>query len=54
MHNYAALALLLADVAVLAVIVLQPLSRRYDDSDQGSGTVVKLPPSRPRSAPSWS
>ncbi|HEX9527100.1 MAG TPA: glycosyltransferase [Streptosporangiaceae bacterium] len=43
MYNYAALALLLADAAVLAGIVLQPLSRRYDDSDRGSGTVVKLP-----------
>ena len=44
MYNYDALALLLADAAVLAVIILQPLSRRYDDSDQGRGTVVKLPP----------
>ena len=43
MYHYTALALLLADAAVLAVIVLQPLSRRYDDSDRGSGTVVKLP-----------
>ena len=40
MYNYDALALLLADAAVLAVIILQPLSRRYDDSDQGRGTVV--------------
>src|SRR6516225_8926683 len=44
MYNYHALALLLADAAVLAVIILQPLSRRYDDSDRGRGTVVKLPP----------
>src|SRR5260370_9252814 len=44
MYNYDALALLLADAVVLAVIVLQPLSRRYDDSDRGRGTVVKLPP----------
>ena len=43
MYNYSALALLLADAAVLAVIVVQPLSRRYDDSDRGSGTIVKLP-----------
>jgi cellulose synthase/poly-beta-1,6-N-acetylglucosamine synthase-like glycosyltransferase len=51
-YNWAALALLLADTAVLAVIVLQPLSRRYDDSDRGRGTMVNLPafgrPSWPR------
>jgi cellulose synthase/poly-beta-1,6-N-acetylglucosamine synthase-like glycosyltransferase len=51
-YNWPALALLLADTAVLAVIVTQPLSRRYDDSDQGRGTVVDLPafgrPSLPR------
>lgn len=51
-YNWAALALLLADIAVLAVIVLQPLSRRYDDSDRGRGTMVNLPafgrPSWPR------
>jgi cellulose synthase/poly-beta-1,6-N-acetylglucosamine synthase-like glycosyltransferase len=43
MYDYTALALLLADAAILAVIVGQPLSRRYDDSDRGSGTVVNLP-----------
>lgn len=51
MYNWAALALLLADVAVLAVIVFQPLSRRYDDSDRGSGTIVKLPAFGRRSLP---
>jgi cellulose synthase/poly-beta-1,6-N-acetylglucosamine synthase-like glycosyltransferase len=51
MYNWAALALLLADAGVLAVIVLQPLSRRYDDSDRGSGTVVKLPPFGRQSLP---
>ena len=43
MYDYTALALLLADAAILAAIVGQPLSRRYDDSDRGSGTVVNLP-----------
>jgi hypothetical protein len=51
MYNYDALALLLADGVVLAVIVLQPLSRRFDDSDQGRGTVVKLPPFGRQSLP---
>src|SRR5215831_17220096 len=44
MYNYDALALLLADAAVLAIIIVAPLSRRYDDSDRGRGTVVRLPP----------
>lgn len=44
MYHLNALALLLADAAVLAFIVGQPLGRRYDDSDQGHGTTVKLPP----------
>ena len=52
MYDYSALALLLADAAVLAIIVLQPLSRRYDDSDRGRSTVVDMPafgrPSLPR------
>ena len=52
MYNYTALALLLADAVVLVVIILQPLSRRYDDSDQGSGTVVKLPAFGRQSLPS--
>jgi cellulose synthase/poly-beta-1,6-N-acetylglucosamine synthase-like glycosyltransferase len=43
MYDLPALALLLADAAVLAVIIVQPLSRRYDDSDRGHGTVVNLP-----------
>lgn len=51
MYNLAALVLLAADAAVLAVIVLQPLSRRYDDSDRGRGTVVKLPPFGRQSLP---
>lgn len=51
MYNYDALALLLADAAVLAVIILQPLSRHYDDSDRGRGTVVKLPPFGRQSLP---
>jgi cellulose synthase/poly-beta-1,6-N-acetylglucosamine synthase-like glycosyltransferase len=50
-YNLAALVLLAADAAVLAVIVLQPLSRRYDDSDRGRGTVVKLPPFGRQSLP---
>lgn len=52
MYDYSALALLLADAAVVLIIVFQPLSRRYDDSDRGSGSVVRLPafgrPSLPR------
>jgi cellulose synthase/poly-beta-1,6-N-acetylglucosamine synthase-like glycosyltransferase len=43
MFDFTALTLLLADAAVLAVLIVQPLSRRYDDSDRGSGTVVELP-----------
>jgi cellulose synthase/poly-beta-1,6-N-acetylglucosamine synthase-like glycosyltransferase len=43
MYDFTALALLLADAAVLAAIIVQPLSRRFDDSDRGSGTVVNLP-----------
>lgn len=43
MYNLAALLLVAADAAVLAIIIVQPLSRRFDDSDRGSGAVVKLP-----------
>ena len=42
------LVLLLIDALVLAVIVLKPLGRNFDDSDTGSGNVVCLPaPLRP-------
>ncbi len=42
------LALLLVDVAILAFVVLKPMSRSYDDSDQGSGSLVlMIPPLRP-------
>jgi cellulose synthase/poly-beta-1,6-N-acetylglucosamine synthase-like glycosyltransferase len=42
------LALLLLDAAILAVVVLRPMSRNYDDSDQGSGSLVLMvPPLRP-------
>ena len=42
------LALLLLDAAILAVVVLKPMSRNYDDSDQGSGSLVLMvPPLRP-------
>jgi glycosyltransferase involved in cell wall biosynthesis len=42
------LGLLLLDAAVLAVVVLKPMSRNYDDSDQGSGSLVLMvPPLRP-------
>jgi cellulose synthase/poly-beta-1,6-N-acetylglucosamine synthase-like glycosyltransferase len=50
-YDYHALALLLADAVVLAVIIVQPLSRRYDDSDRGHGTVVRLPPFGRQSLP---
>jgi glycosyltransferase involved in cell wall biosynthesis len=42
------LALLLVDAAILALVVLKPMSRNYDDSDQGSGSLVLMvPPLRP-------
>ena len=42
------LGLLLLDAAILAVVVLKPMSRNYDDSDQGSGSLVLMvPPLRP-------
>lgn len=42
------LLVLIVDAFILAVVVLKPFSRNYDDSDQGSGNVVDLPaPLRP-------
>ena len=42
------LVFLLIDALVLAVIVLKPMTRNYDDSDRGSGSVVVMkPPLRP-------
>ena len=42
------LALLVLDAAILAVVVLKPMSRNYDDSDRGSGSLVLMvPPLRP-------
>ncbi|WP_194924658.1 glycosyltransferase family 2 protein [Catenulispora pinisilvae] len=42
--------LLVLDALVLLAVIGQPLGRRFDDSDQGAGNVVKLPPFR---RPSW-
>lgn len=42
------LLLLLLDAAILAVVVLKPMTRSYDDSDQGHGSLVlMIPPLRP-------
>ncbi|MEZ0112245.1 cellulose synthase/poly-beta-1,6-N-acetylglucosamine synthase-like glycosyltransferase [Catenulispora sp. EB89] len=45
------LVLLILDIAVLMVVVLQPLGRRFDDSDRGAGAVVRLPPFQRPSLP---
>jgi cellulose synthase/poly-beta-1,6-N-acetylglucosamine synthase-like glycosyltransferase len=46
--NLRGLAVLLIDALILAVIILKPLTRNYDDSDAGSGNhVVMKPPLRP-------
>ncbi|WP_194913723.1 glycosyltransferase family 2 protein [Catenulispora rubra] len=45
------LVLLILDIAVLLVVVLQPLGRRFDDSDRGAGSVVRLPPFQRPSLP---
>jgi cellulose synthase/poly-beta-1,6-N-acetylglucosamine synthase-like glycosyltransferase len=42
--NTRALALLLLDAIIVGVIIVQPLGRRFDDSDRGHGTVVDMPP----------
>ena len=40
--------LLLLDAAILAVVVLRPFNRTYDESDKGSGSVVVMrPPLKP-------
>ncbi len=45
------LALLLIDAAILAFVVLKPMSRSYDDSDQGTGSrVLMIAPLRPNYA----
>ncbi len=42
------LAVLVLDASILALIVLKPLSRNYDDSDRGAGSIVLMrPPLRP-------
>jgi len=51
MYDYRNIALLIAVFVVLLVAVVQPLSRRHDDSDRGSGAVVDMPPLRRRSLP---
>lgn len=45
------LLLLILDAAVLGYLILSPLSRRFDDSDQGAGSIVRLPPFRRPSVP---
>ncbi|WP_033822083.1 glycosyltransferase family 2 protein [Kitasatospora sp. MBT63] len=44
-------ALLVADTLLLLLAVRWPLARRFDDSDRGSGRVVRLPPFRRPSLP---
>ena len=51
MYNYEALALLLADAAVLADHHPPALSRRYDDSDRAAAPSLKLPPFGRQSLP---
>ncbi len=46
MYDSKNLLLLLATMAMLVVVIWQPLSRRFDDSDQGTDRLVKLPPFR--------
>ena len=42
------LAVLVIDAIVLGAIVLKPITRNYDDSDRGSGSIVLMdPPLRP-------
>ena len=42
------LAVLMLDVLILGLIVLKPMSRNYDDSDRGAGSIVLMtPPLRP-------
>ncbi len=45
------LLLLILDAAVLGYLILSPLSRRFDDSDKGGGSIVRLPPFRRPSVP---
>ena len=51
MRHTSGLVLLIVDIAVLLYVVLQPLGRHFDDSDRGSGTVVRLPPFQRPSLP---
>jgi len=46
MYDGRTLILLLATMAALVIVVWQPLSRRYDDSDRGTDRLVSLPPFR--------
>ena len=46
MYDGKNLILLLATMAMLIIVVWQPLSRRFDDSDRGTDRLVKLPPFR--------
>ncbi|HJP76932.1 MAG TPA: glycosyltransferase [Pseudonocardiaceae bacterium] len=51
MFQLSGLLLLVLDAAVLAYLILSPLGRRFDDSDQGAGSIVRLPPFRRPSVP---
>lgn len=46
MDDAKGVALLSVNLVVLVLVVWQPLSRRHDDSDQGTDRLVKLPPFR--------
>jgi cellulose synthase/poly-beta-1,6-N-acetylglucosamine synthase-like glycosyltransferase len=51
MYDIHGLVLLILDAVVLGYLILSPLSRRFDDSDRGAGSIVKLPPFRRPSVP---
>ncbi len=51
MYHPKTVEILLADAALLLLLVRWPLARRFDDSDQGAGQMVRLPPVRRPSLP---
>jgi cellulose synthase/poly-beta-1,6-N-acetylglucosamine synthase-like glycosyltransferase len=49
MYDVKGLIFLLVDALILACLIRQPLSRRFDDSDKGAGQVIRLPQYRAHS-----
>jgi cellulose synthase/poly-beta-1,6-N-acetylglucosamine synthase-like glycosyltransferase len=49
MYDVKGLVFLLLDALILAGLIWQPLSRRFDDSDKGAGQVIRLPQYRKHS-----